>query len=302
MVSVCGMYFGSVRFFKQLIIILDILLILGLATSTIFLAVTNGNYKARILDMQSDISLETQSNSIMANHQSSLSFDYQKLYPDMYVELPKEETAEQHTVYLTFDDGPSDRTVEILDILKKENIKATFFILGKDGDKRKDLLKRMAEEGHTIGVHTYTHEYSSIYSSVENYLEDFYKTYQLIYETTGKKPDIFRFPGGSINNYNMLYYEEIIAETARRGFTYYDWNASCGDASAKGNASSAYNDAVHTSEGKNRIILLMHDSHSKSNTVAALSEIIEYYNANEFKFKPLTNEVRPVTFNYVFDE
>jgi len=240
------MYFGSVRFFRHLIVAIIMLLIFGLAISTVSLSVINKNYKNQISDMQSGTVL-AQSNPVEENQQNSLSIEYQKLYPDMYTKLAKATKTESKTVYLTFDDGPSNRTVEILDILKKEDIKATFFIIGKEGEKEKDLLKRMADEGHSIGIHTYSHIYSSIYDSVENYLGDFNQTYQLIYDTTGMKPKIFRFPGGSINKYNAQDYEEIIAEMTRRGFTYYDWNASDGDANSNATANSVYYNTVQTS-------------------------------------------------------
>jgi peptidoglycan/xylan/chitin deacetylase (PgdA/CDA1 family) len=206
---------------------------------------------------------------------------------------------DQKTVYLTFDDGPSKRTSEILDLLDKEGIKATFFIIGKEGAKEKDLLKRMSEEGHTVGIHTYSHIYGSIYSSVESYLDDFNQAFQLIYDTTGVRPRVFRFPGGSINRYSAQDYEEIIAEMTRRGFTYYDWNASSGDANSIATANSVYNNIVQSSEGRDRIILLMHDSISKSYTVAALPNIIEYYKAKGYKFEPITNDVSPIAFNYI---
>ncbi len=291
------MYFGSVRFFRHLIVAVVLLLIFGLAISTICLSVINGNYKEQISDMQSGTVL-AQSNKL-EEHQNSLSLDYQEQYPDMYAKLAKVTKSEPKTVYLTFDDGPSDRTVEILDILKENDIKATFFIIGKEGDKKKDILKRMADEGHTIGIHTYSHVYSSIYDSVESYLDDFYQTYKLIDDTTGIKPEIFRFPGGSINKYSSLDYEEIIAEMTRRGFTYYDWNASSGDANLRTTANSVYSNTVRSSENKDRIILLMHDSVSKTYTVQALPSIIEYYKAQGYKFERITNDVSPIAFSYI---
>lgn len=292
------MYFGSVRFFKHLIVAFIILLICGLAISTVSLSVINKNYKDQMSDMQSGIVL-AQSNTVEENHQNSLSIEYQELYPDLYAKLAKETKTVPNTVYLTFDDGPSNRTAEILDILKKEDIKATFFIIGKEGNKEKDLMKRIVDEGHTIGIHTYSHVYSSIYESVESYLDDFSQTYHLIYDVTGVKPEVFRFPGGSINKYSAQDYEEIIAEMTRRGFTYYDWNASSGDANSNATANSVYNNTVQSSEGKDRIILLMHDSISKSYTVAALPGIIEYYKAKGYKFDCITNEVSPIAFNYI---
>jgi len=292
------MYFGSVRFFKHLIVAVILLLILGLTISTICLAVINKSYKDQISDLQSGTVL-AQSNTKEESHQGSLSIEYQKLYPDMYVKPADAMRTEPKTVYLTFDDGPSTRTSEILDILYKEDIKATFFIIGKEGVKNKDLLKRMSEEGHTVGIHTYSHIYGSIYSSVESYLDDFHQTYQLIYGTTGVRPEVFRFPGGSINRYSAQDYEEIIAEMTRRGFAYYDWNASSGDANSNATAYSVYNNTVQSSEGKDRIILLMHDSISKSYTVAALPNIIAYYKKKGYRFEPITNDVSPVAFNYI---
>lgn len=291
------MYFGSVRFFKHLIVGLVLLLIVGLSIATISLAVINGNYKGQIADMRSGVVL-AHSNKV-EEPEHSLSLEYQKLYPELYAQLSKETRTEPNTVYLTFDDGPSPRTAEILDILKQENVKATFFIIGREGDAQKDLMKRIVAEGHSLGIHTYSHIYTNIYESVDNYLEDFNQTYNLIYETTGQKPDIFRFPGGSINKYNARDYQEIIAEMTRRGFTYYDWNASSGDANNSATALSVYNNTVQSSEGKDRVILLMHDSISKSYTVAALPSVIAYYKARGFQFEPITSDVSPIAFNYM---
>ena len=292
------MYFGSVRFFRHLIVAMVILLIFGLTISTICLTVLNKNYKSQISDIQSGTVL-AQSNPKEEKTQNSISFEYQELYPDMYVKPANATKKEPNTVYLTFDDGPSARTAEILDILKQEDVKATFFIIGKEGEKEKDLMKRIVGEGHAMGVHTYSHVYTDIYDSVEDYLADFNQTFQLIYDTTGVKPEVFRFPGGSINKYSSLFYEEIIAETMRRGFTYYDWNASSGDANSNATANSVYSNAVNSSEDKDRVILLMHDSLSKSYTVAALPNIIEYYKARGFQFDCITNDVSPITFNYI---
>ncbi len=292
------MYFGSVRFFKHLIVAVVVLLIFGLGISTISLSVINKNYESQMTDMQKGTVL-AKVNPKEEHPQNSLSIEYQESFPDMYVKPAKAMKTETNTVYLTFDDGPSDRTVEILDILKAQNVKATFFIVGKEGAKNPETLKRITDEGHSVGIHTYSHVYSSIYESVESYLADFNQTYQIIYETTDVKPTIFRFPGGSINRYTSLFYEEIIAEMTRRGFTYYDWNASSGDASSSVTANSVYYNSIQSSEGKDRVILLMHDSISKSYTVAALPNIIEYYKARGFQFESITNDVSPIAFSYI---
>ena len=296
--KVCDMYFGSVRFFKHLIVFVVLLLIFGLAIATVCLTVFNKDYKEQISDMRS-VTVLAQSTPVEdKKHGESLSIEYQELYPDMYAKLAKATRTEPKTVYLTFDDGPSPRTAEILDVLKQEDVKATFFIIGREGEREKDLMKRIVDEGHTLGIHTYSHVYTSIYTSVEAYLDDFYQTYQLIQDTTGVKPEIFRFPGGSLNSYNRQDYQEIIAEMTRRGFTYYDWNASSGDASAKPTAASVYSNTVQSSKNKDRIILLMHDSIGKTCTVAALPQIIEYYKSQGYKFERITNDVTPIIFAY----
>ncbi|MDF3001097.1 MAG: polysaccharide deacetylase [Bacillota bacterium] len=292
------MYFGSVRFFKHFIIAVIILLICGLSVSTICLAIMNGNYRDQIAEIQSGIVL-AQANPKEEEPQNSPSIAYQALYPDLYAKPAKSTKTVPNTVYLTFDDGPSGRTSEILDILKKENIKATFFVIGKEGEKEPEIMRRIVEEGHTLGIHTYSHVYTSVYDSVESYLEDFNRTYELIYEATGLKTEIFRFPGGSINKYNALFYEEIIAEMTRRGFTYYDWNSSNGDAASNATAASVYNNTIRSSEKKDRVILLMHDSAAKYYTVAALPGIIEYYKGRGMQFEALTNDVSPIAFNYI---
>ena len=291
------MYLGSVRFFKHLILTFIILIILVLFVTSLRLAAINKHYEEQLNGIESQtIPVQSDVFSIL---QKSSPIDYQKMYPDMVAALADERTESPNTVYLTFDDGPSSRTAEILDILKHYNIQATFFIIGKEGKAQPNLLKRMSEEGHSIGIHTYSHVYDKIYSSVENYLQDFNLTYELIREITGEKPSVFRFPGGSINRYSLQNHQEIIAEMIRRGFTYYDWNASSGDAGQGVSAASVYSNTIQSSENKSRVILLMHDSSGKFYTVAALPKIIEYYQSNGFQFAPIHNDVNPVVFNYV---
>ncbi|MDD3200247.1 MAG: polysaccharide deacetylase [Eubacteriales bacterium] len=292
------MYFGSVRFFKHLIVAVVLLLIIALSISTVFLLIHNNELKELISELKADTVFAQSALEEVRVRQNSTGA-YQELYPEMFVEPAEAIKSDPDTVYLTFDDGPSARTTEILDILAEKKTKATFFIIGKEGEKQKEIMRRIVDEGHIIGIHTYSHVYDNIYSSVESYLADFNMTYNLIYETTGVKPEVFRFPGGSINQYNSLIYEEIIAEMTRRGFTYYDWNASSGDADSKATSKSVYDNSVRTSKDKKQIILLMHDSIGKSCTVTALPDIIQYFNEKELKFERITKEVRPVCFNYI---
>ncbi|NCB62914.1 MAG: polysaccharide deacetylase [Clostridia bacterium] len=206
----------------------------------------------------------------------------------------------EKTVYLTFDDGPSARTPEILAVLKKYNVKATFFVVGKTDEQSKQWMRDIVNEGHAIGMHSYTHDYKKIYASPEAFLEDYSKIFNLIYEATGVYPQISRFPGGSINGYNGGSYENIISELVRRGFVYFDWNVATGDAAANSSVpvDTLVRNALSRIDSLRRAVVLMHDATDKKTTVEALSAIIEGYQKAGFTFAPLTPEVVPVVYTY----
>ncbi|MDR2771482.1 MAG: polysaccharide deacetylase [Clostridiales Family XIII bacterium] len=222
---------------------------------------------------------------------------YQDRCPTLYAERPDRRFTRDKTVYLTFDDGPTIYTARVLDTLKEAGVKATFFIVGNSalrlGEDGKALLRRMADEGHTIGVHCNVHDYARIYASVEAFLDDFDAAFKLIYETTGIKANIFRFPGGSVNSYNETIREALTSEMTRRGFTYYDWNASSNDTGGALTEESAWRNAVSLAGRANRVILLMHDT--KKPTVQALPRIIDTYRSKGYSFARLTNVDTPIT-------
>jgi peptidoglycan/xylan/chitin deacetylase (PgdA/CDA1 family) len=223
---------------------------------------------------------------------------YTKLYPDLYAEPPESFVLSPNTAFLTFDDGPSDYTADLLSILDEYEIKATFFFSGGNSDADMKMMKRISDAGHTIGVHSASHKYTEIYSSVEAFLDDFYNTYQLIYEATGVRPAIFRFPGGSINNYNRLIYEQIIAEMTRRGFVYYDWNVAGDDASNTATWTSIYQNVTSGAKSHigSQIIVLLHDS--KSKTVTVVEDVIVALRDMGFTFAPIKSDTMPATFSY----
>lgn len=192
-----------------------------------------------------------------------------------------DETYAAGTVYLTFDDGPSDRvTPKILDVLDEENVKATFFIIGQQAETRDYLIKREFESGHTVAVHSYTHKYGEIYRSPESLIADIDRCNAVIESITGKKSSIYRFPGGS---YGIS--GELIAAVTAHGMRYVDWNASTRDAEpGMTDADLLYNAAVNSSSGSNNIVLLSHDSTKKSATPAAIKRLIHYYRDMGFKF------------------
>ncbi len=188
----------------------------------------------------------------------------------------------EKTVYLTFDDGPSDRvTPKILDVLAEEKVKATFFIIGKNVETRKNLIKREFDEGHTVAVHSYTHKYKEIYSSEESLIKDIDACNEVIKSVTGKYSSVYRFPGGS---YGLS--QKFISAVTTHGLRYVDWNASTRDAEIL-NATPAQllKAAVTTSASSNYIVLLAHDSTSKSATAEALRDIIKHYKDNGYVFK-----------------
>jgi len=217
---------------------------------------------------------------------------YIMLYPDMYVETinPVIEIKESKIAYISFDDGPSNVTPKILDTLKKYDIKATFFIIaGNRKDDEIDSLKRMIDEGHTLGIHTYSHDYKDIYSSVEAYMEDFYKVYQFIYETTGVKVNICRFPWGSSNSYNKNIKNELKAEMERRGFNFFDWNVSAEDSFGNPSEVKIKNNILKDIDKFNFPIILMHDSSINNNTAKILPDILKIIIDKGYRFDTLDN-------------
>lgn len=225
---------------------------------------------------------------------------YQDLYPELYAQSHEWNTVSKEKVcYLTFDDGPSARTPEVLEILERYGVKATFFVVGKDTEQSRQWMRDIVQAGHTIGVHSFTHNYRKIYDSVEAWLDDFAQEYRLIEAATGVSPQIFRFPGGSINAYNGHIYQEIAGEMIRRGFVYFDWNRSNGDAVRKPPAAPVLaRNALDKLGTSSRVIILMHDSRSHASTVEALPAIIEGYQSAGYSLEALTPEVRPIVYAY----
>lgn len=216
--------------------------------------------------------------------------NYMKLYPDMYVESikPVIQLERKKVAYLTFDDGPSYITSDILNTLDDYEAKATFFILGCTiTEEGEECLKEMVDRGHTIGIHTYSHNYRSIYSSVEAFLDDFYKDYLLIYETTGVKVNIFRFPWGSYNSYNKTIRHALIEEMERRGFTYYDWNISAEDSVGNPTEYRIKKNVLKDLERYRNPIILMHDAAVNHLTARTLPDILESMMDNGYIFDTL---------------
>ncbi len=197
------------------------------------------------------------------------------------------------TMYLTFDDGPSEEnTARVLDILKERGIRATFFLVGENVRKHPEIARRIVEEGHTIGIHCNTHDYEQVYESVDSYVEDFEAARQTVYEVTGVDVKLFRFPGGSVNSYNQGVNEEIIEEMTERGYIYYDWNASLEDAVEDADPQDLIANGVETTLGRKKIIMLAHDV--VYSTGICLNELLDQL--PEYEMMPLDEDVEPIRF------
>ena len=207
-----------------------------------------------------------------------------------------EEDVPVREVYLTFDDGPSSNTDNILDILDTYGVKATFFVTGKEGAKAEASYRRIVEEGHTLGMHSYTHDYSVIYASEEAFMEDMEKLQRYLYDVTGVQSTYIRFPGGSSNKVSDVDMRLLITDVHEAGMEYFDWNVSSQDASSKPlTKEEILDNCLNSIERFQNCIILMHDAGSKDSTVEALPELIEHIQAMEHtELLPITEDTVPV--------
>ncbi|AHF08224.1 polysaccharide deacetylase family protein [Desulfitobacterium metallireducens] len=196
-------------------------------------------------------------------------------------------------VYLTFDDGPSPNTPQILKILKDEGVHATFFVIGTQIQKYPDYLKQEFAEGNAIGNHTYSHKYEEIYNSPQSYLVNIKKNEALINNLVGIRPPIIRTPGGTQGHFSVSYYNTVDAA----GYLVYDWNVSIDDAVAPlVPVDKLVQNVKRQVPGKDRVIMLMHDAQGKITTVEALPQIIQYLKQEGYTFGILSSKVAPILF------
>ena len=202
----------------------------------------------------------------------------------------------ENKIYLTFDNGyENGNTPMILDILKEKNIKATFFVTGQEEEEAKALYQRIVDEGHTLGMHSFSHKYDVIYKSLDAFVEDMNRLQTYLEEVTGVTPTIMRFPGGSSNQVSNVDIKELIRYVKEQGITYYDWNVVSGDATSQVYTpdelvANVMDDVVkyHTS------VVLMHDSSAKASTVEALQPMIEQLQNLGAELLPIDETTKPI--------
>lgn len=331
-------YFGSVKFFKQLMMLS---LFVVLPFSLIALTVLSIAFYRSTTDMQDQINqLRTQLTAIetsakesgstelsgdgtassreaMLNNSvltSGLSFSVapQLVSPSLIdpandlMGRPSLAVAAENAftqpklAYLTFDDGPTKRTLEILDVLDQYQAKATFFVTNQSLMNHPEICLEAFNRGHAIGLHSATHKYDIIYQDVDSFLLDIEQNYQKIKEITGVAPTVLRFPGGSVNAYNSDIAAELIDAVHERGFEYFDWNSSSGDAMAKDvTPAQLLNNVLTTKHNADPLVILFHDSLGKTSTVKGLASVIEALAKDGYAFAALNADSEPVHFKNI---
>lgn len=192
---------------------------------------------------------------------------------------------EGKVIYLTFDDGPSAYTEDLLEVLAKYDVKATFFVVDSDYN---DVMKKIVEDGHSIGIHTTTHDYDEIYASVEAYLKDLYNIQRIVEEQTGVKTTLMRFPGGSSNTVSSItpgIMTQLTKQVQDLGFQYFDWNVDSGDAGGTRKTDQVYENVIAGVQRQKISIVLQHDI--KGYSVEAVERIIQWGQKNGYTFMAL---------------
>ncbi|NLZ46624.1 MAG: polysaccharide deacetylase [Clostridiales bacterium] len=192
-------------------------------------------------------------------------------------------------VYLTFDDGPSEITPRVLEVLDRYNVKATFFVTGSN-PKYNNYIKIANDKGHTIGMHTYSHKYEEVYKSDDAYFNDLNKIANLCKEQIGFVPKYIRFPGGSSNKvsakHNKGIMTRLVAKVEQQGYKYFDWNCATAD-SAGAKTLEQQLDNAKKGDKLNCVVILAHDAKGKGVTPEVLPKIIEYYQSKGYVFKAI---------------
>ena len=236
--------------------------------------------KEKELNKSPDTDEETTKTEISTEDLSSISVNPELVY--------------EKIAYLTFDDGPSENTYNILDILDRYKIKATFFVNGKEGAASEERYKEIVNRGHSIGMHSYTHDFGQVYESMESFSQDTERIHAYIQNITGVDTHLYRFPGGSSTT-RTTHILEYIDYIGTLGYKYFDWNVSSGDAATVSlTADAIVENVMNGVTGHNRVIVLMHDSAARDTTVEALPTIIENLINEGYEILPIVETTTPV--------
>lgn len=205
---------------------------------------------------------------------------------------------DEKVVYLTFDDGPTKGVTEkILDVLNEKGVKATFFVVGKEIKQREAILQRIYDEGHGIGLHTYSHNYKQVYKNQDIFIQEMEKTLQTINEVLAKDLDIkvIRFPGGSAGRLN----KDFLSKLEEHGYRVFDWNVNLEDGVKPTlSPNEIFTNSKKSRDKNNLKIILAHCNANNKTTCQALPQIINYYKEQGFVFKVINNDTEPYYYKF----
>lgn len=201
-----------------------------------------------------------------------------------------------HYVYLTFDSIPGDNTGAILDVLSQYGVKATFFVTGSEEEGVESVYQRIVNEGHTLGMHSYSNQYSLIYSSAEAFKEDYQKLSDYLYETTGTQSKYYRFPGGSGNDISNVEMAEFVHILNEENISYFDWNVSAGDTANNYTTQQVVDNVINGVSKYKTSVVLLHDGPNKSTTVEALGTLIETLQSQEAQILPIDENTNVIQY------
>ncbi len=242
------------------------------------------NENVQNIESQQDGTIATEQNKSynLPNYSEKAKEDLNNIY-----------NVDKKIAYLTFDDGPSEAvTPLILDLLKENNIKATFFVLGSRVEKNPSIVKREYEEGHYIANHGYSHNYSKIYSNINNVLEEYEKTEQCIkkaIENEDYNSYLFRFPGGLAGGKYSKIKKKAAKLLEEKNIAYIDWNALTEDAVGTPTKESLIKKLKSTVKNKKSVVILMHDASDKILTYETLPDVINYLKEQGYTFDNFYN-------------
>lgn len=254
------------------------------------------NHRIDKLTVRNDNPIQEEMTEQDNTENMDLQTESENVSTDMDTEDNLAKKGDEHKVYLTFDGGPDENTNEILDVSAKYNVKATFFVIGSESDEMKAVYRRIVDEGHTLGMHSYSNSYSTIYSSSDSFEKDVTKLNAYLKKVTGEKSQYYRFPGGSNNEISNVDMSEFIHVLNEKKITYFDWNVSAGDSASD---YSVQDIVTNVTEGVSKYktsVVLLHDGDDKSTTVEALGPLIKALQKMKAKILPIDENTNVIQY------
>ena len=254
------------------------------------------NHRIDKLTVRNDNPIQEEMTEQDNTENMDLQTESENVSTDMDTEDNLAKKGDEHKVYLTFDGGPDENTNEILDVLAKYNVKATFFVIGSESDEMKAVYRRIVDEGHTLGMHSYSNSYSTIYSSSDSFEKDVTKLNAYLKKVTGEKSQYYRFPGGSNNEISNVDMSEFIHVFNEKKITYFYWNVSAGDSASD---YSVQDIVTNVTEGVSKYktsVVLLHDGDDKSTTVEALGPLIKALQKMKAKILPIDENTNVIQY------